>query len=97
MGLEIQDTTIYSMLFADDQLLIAHDYEDLAYMTRKLRRAWVVGFKISIKKTKYMSIRDTSRDLQLEDGKGKIRHVSEYVYLGVKITKDGNHEPEIKW
>ena len=36
MGLEIQDTTIYSMLFADDQLLIAQDYEDLEYMTRKL-------------------------------------------------------------
>ena len=36
MGLEIQDTTIYSMLFADDQLLTAQDYEDLEYMTRKL-------------------------------------------------------------
>jgi len=36
MGLEIQDTTIYSMLFADDKLLIAHNYEDLDYMTRKL-------------------------------------------------------------
>ena len=36
MGLEIQDTTIYSMLFADDQLLNAQDYEDLEYMTRKL-------------------------------------------------------------
>ena len=34
MGLEIQDTTIYSMLFADDQLLIEQDYEDLEYMTR---------------------------------------------------------------
>jgi hypothetical protein len=34
-------------------------------------------------------------NLQLEDGKGTINHVSEYVYLGVKITKDGNHEPEI--
>ena len=42
-----------------------------------------------------MSIGDTSRDLQLEDGKGKINHVSEYVFLGVRITKDGNHEPEI--
>jgi len=29
MGLEIQDTTIYSMLFADDHLLIEQDYEDL--------------------------------------------------------------------
>ena len=31
MGLEIQDTTIYSMLFPDDQLLISQDYEDLEY------------------------------------------------------------------
>jgi hypothetical protein len=36
MGLDIQDTTIYSLLFVDDQLLIAQDYEDLEYMTRKL-------------------------------------------------------------
>jgi hypothetical protein len=36
MGLEIQDTTIYPMLFADYQLIIAQDYEDLEYMTRKL-------------------------------------------------------------
>ena len=24
-----------------------------------------------------------------------ISHVSEYVYLGVRITEDGNHDPEI--
>jgi hypothetical protein len=53
------------------------------------------SLKLNIKKTKYMSIGDTSRDLQLEDGKGTMSHVSEYVYLGVKTTKDGNHEPEI--
>jgi hypothetical protein len=29
MGLEIEDTTIFSTLFSDDQLLIAQDYEDL--------------------------------------------------------------------
>ena len=42
-----------------------------------------------------MAIGDASRDLQLEDEKGTISHVSEYVYLGVRITEDGNHEPEI--
>jgi hypothetical protein len=46
------------------------------------------GLKLNVKKTKYMAIGDTSRDLQLEDGKGTISHVSEYVYLGVRITKD---------
>ena len=42
-----------------------------------------------------MAIEDTQRDLQLEDGKGIISHVNEYNYLGVRITKDENHEPEI--
>jgi len=41
-----------------------------------------------------MAIGDTSRDLQLEDGKGIISHVNEYTYLGVRIAKDGNHEPD---
>jgi len=95
MGLEIQETTIYSMLFADDKLLIAQDYEDLEYMTRKLINEYELGLKLNVKKTKYMAIGDTSRDLQLEDGKGIISHVNEYTYLGIRITKDGNHKPEI--
>ena len=41
-----------------------------------------------------MSIGDTSRDLILEDGKGIITHVNEYTFLGVRINKDGKHEPE---
>ena len=96
MGLEIQDTTVYSMLFADDQLRIAQDYEDLEYVTRKLIDEYELwGLKLNVKKIKYMAIGDTSRDLQLENGKGTINHVSEHVYLGLGITKDGNHEPEI--
>ena len=42
-----------------------------------------------------MAIGDTSRDLQLEDWKGVISHVNEYTYLGVRMTKAGNHESEI--
>jgi hypothetical protein len=84
MGLDIQDTTIYSLLFADDQLLTAQDYEDLAYFTRKLideYETW--GLKLNVKKkTKYMAIGDTLRKLQLENGKGIINHVNEYTYLG---------------
>jgi len=84
------------MLFADDQLLIAKDYEDLEYITRKLIDEYeLLSFKLNVKKTKYMAIGDTSRDLQLEDGKGIISYVNEYTYLAVRITKDGNREPEI--
>ena len=42
-----------------------------------------------------MAIGETSRDLQVENGKGIISHVNEYTYLGVRTTKDGNHDPEI--
>jgi len=65
-------------------------------MTRKLIVEYELwGLKLNVKKTKYMAIGDTLRDLQLEDGKEIIKHVNEYTYLGVRITKDGNHEPEI--
>ena len=64
MGLEIQDMTIYSMLFADDQLLIAQNYEELQYMTRTLIDDYELwGLKLNVKKTKYMPIRDIPRDL----------------------------------
>jgi hypothetical protein len=49
----IQDTTTYSLLFADVQLLIAEDYEDLEYMTRKLIDEYELwGLKLNVKKTK---------------------------------------------
>jgi len=35
-----------------------------------------------------MAIGDTSRDLKLEDEKGKISHVIEYVFWGIRITED---------
>ena len=74
MGLKIQDRTIYSMLFADDQLLIAQNYEELQYMTRKLIDEYELwGLKLNVKKTKYMSIRDIPRDLKLEDEKQDIK------------------------
>jgi hypothetical protein len=66
-------------------------------MTRKLIEEYEWwGLKLNVKKkTKYMAIGDTSRDLQLEDGKGTISHVSDYICLEVRMIKDGNHEPEI--
>jgi hypothetical protein len=51
MGLETQNTTIYLMLFADEQLLIAQDYKDLEYVTRKLIKEYELwGLKLNVKK-----------------------------------------------
>ena len=52
-------------------------------MTRKLIDEYELwGLKLNVKKTKYMAIGDTSRDLQLEDGKGIKSYVNEYTYVG---------------
>jgi hypothetical protein len=50
MGLKVQDRTIYSMLFTDDQLLIAQNYEELQYMTRMLIEEYeLLGLKLNVK------------------------------------------------
>jgi len=36
MGIPLNNTTLYTLSFADDQVILAQDFEDLEYMTRKL-------------------------------------------------------------
>jgi hypothetical protein len=51
MEFRIQNTTIHSKLFADDQLKIAQDYDYLEYVTRKLIDEYDLwGLKLMIKK-----------------------------------------------
>jgi hypothetical protein len=85
MEFRIQNKTVHSMLFADDQLKIAQDYEYLEYMTRKLIDEYDLwGLKLMLKKPNTWPYGHTSRDLQLDDGNRIIRHVHESTYLGVK-------------
>jgi hypothetical protein len=37
MGIPIQNTHVYSLKFADDQVLIAQDHNDMQFMARKLK------------------------------------------------------------
>ncbi|PSN54763.1 hypothetical protein C0J52_20223 [Blattella germanica] len=70
-------------------LLIAEDYEDIEYMTRKLvaeYEKW--GLNINLKKTNYMAIGTVSKDLILEEGKGIINHCEEELHIfGSEINK----------
>jgi len=58
MALKIQDRAKYSMVYADDQLLNAQNYEELQYNTRKLIDEYELwGIKLNVKQTKYMPIK----------------------------------------
>jgi hypothetical protein len=58
MGIPIQNTYIYiySLNFADDQVLLAQDHDDMEYMARKLKEKYEKwGLAINLeKKTKYV-------------------------------------------
>ena len=36
MGIELGEPNFYTMLFADDQIILANDKDDITYMMRKL-------------------------------------------------------------
>lgn len=55
MGLPIGDETLYTLLFADDQVYISGDRTDAAYMLRILKQKIRGGLITKAKKTEYMS------------------------------------------
>jgi hypothetical protein len=57
MGIPIQNTHVYSFNFADDQVLIAQDHDDMAFMAQNLKKEYEKwGLTINLEKTKYICI-----------------------------------------
>ena len=61
---------IYSLSFADCQVVLAQDHDDMEYMARKLKEGYVEwGLTINLEKTKYICIGERKGSLKLEGGK----------------------------
>jgi len=57
MSIPIQNTHVYSLNFADDQVLIAQDHDDMEFMARKLKEEYEKwGLTMNLEKTKYICI-----------------------------------------
>jgi hypothetical protein len=51
MGISIQNTYVYSLNFADDQVLLAQDHDDMEYMARKPKEEYEEwGLTINLEK-----------------------------------------------
>ena len=97
MGIPVGNDSIYTLLFADDQVVISQDYEDMEYMLRKLLEEYEKwGLKVNLDKTFYMGCGNKTEDLILEDQKGFIKGCEEFDYLGVRIDKEDRQESDIK-
>jgi len=62
MGIPLENTTLYTLQFADDQVVLAGDKEDLEYMTRKLKEIYEKwGLDMNLNKTKYLCFGETQQ------------------------------------
>ena len=57
MGVPLENITLYTLQFADDQVVLARDKEYLEYMTSKLKETYEKwGLDMNLNKTKYLCI-----------------------------------------
>ncbi|XP_060525271.1 uncharacterized protein LOC132701406 [Cylas formicarius] len=84
MGKEIDGGCLFTLQFADVQVIVANDKDDMQYMIRKLieeYKEW--GLIVNIAKTKYLSVGTHSLgNLELGNGQ-EILQCQEYEYLGI--------------
>ena len=93
-GIKIVGRNINNLRYADDTTLMAESEEELKGLLMKVKEeSEKVGLKLNIQKTKIMASRPiTSWQV---DG-GKVKTVADFIFLGSKITMDGDCSHEIK-
>ena len=96
MRIPLENTTLYTLQFADDQVVLAGDKEDLECMTRKLKETYEKwGLDMNLNKTKYLCIGQTHSNLKL--GKDSVTEsCQEYKCLGVIFDTSGTEDKEIR-
>ena len=95
MGILIGDDTLYSLLFADDQVLVAADADDSSYMLRKLFEEYDKwGLTVNTKKTEYMIVGNEEKQ-NLDADNCEIKHCSSFKYLGVTLSTNGKSVEDI--
>ena len=93
-GIKIAGRNIYYLRYTDDTILMAESKEELKSLLKKVKEeSEKVGLKLNIQKTKIMaSGHITSWEIDGET----VETVSDFVFLGSKITADSDCSHEIK-
>ena len=85
-GIKIAGRNISHLRYADDTTLMAESEEELKSLLMKVKEeSEKVGLKLNIQKTKIMANRWKT-----------VETVSDFIFLGSKITADGDCSHEIK-
>ena len=93
-GIKFAGRNVNNLRYADDTTLMAESEEELKSLLVKVKEeSEKVGLKLNIQKTKIMASGPiTSREIDGET----VETVSDFTFLGSKITADGDCSHEIK-
>ena len=93
-GIKIAGKNIKNLRYADDTTLMAESEEELKSLLMKVKEeSEKVGLKLNIQKTKIVASSPiTSWQIDGET----VETVSDFIFLGSKITADGDCSHEIK-
>ena len=93
-GIKFAGRNINNLRYADDTTLMAESEEELKCLLKKVKEeSEKVGLKLNIQKTKIMaSCPIISWQIEGET----VETVTDFIFLGSKITEDGDWSPEIK-
>ena len=93
-GINIAGRNINSLRYADDTTLMAESEGELKSLLMKGKEeSEKVGLKLTIQRTKIMT---SSRITSWQVNGGKVETVTDFIFLGSKITADGDCSHEIK-
>ena len=93
-GMKIAGRNINNLRYADDTTLMAESEEELKSLLMKMKEeSEKVGLKLNIQKPKIMASGPIT-SWQIEGGKVEV--VTDFIFLGSKITAYGNCSHEIK-
>ena len=91
---KLESRNINNLRHADDTTLLAESEEELKSLLMKLKvESEKVGLKLNIQKTKIMA---SGPITSWEIGGETVETVSDFIFLGSKITADGDCSHEIK-
>ena len=93
-GIKIAGRNINNLIYADDTTLMAESEEELKSLLMKVKvESEKVGLKLNIQKTKIMASSPiTSWEMDGET----VETMSDFIFLGSKITADSDCSHEIK-
>ena len=93
-GIKIARKNINNLRYADDTTFMAESEEELKSLLKKVKEeSEKVGLKLNIQKTKIMA---SSPITSWQIDRETLETVTDFIFLGSKITADGDWSHEIK-